>query len=194
MRSKAFAAFGAALITPPLFNAVTVKRNEKPFRNLLLIPLLLLTVLCMVAGNTSADEGLTWPVKVDLLVPGAEVTAPWIDVGDVLMQNDRYKNLTIEILPNEGILLKNVGIHVVDDPQDFEAILDKKARKPKIPKLDFRTDYEDDPQGYHHEVIALEDLDDVKFCWGVNPAHCPPPYVIVHAELLLPDGSTLDGA
>ena len=195
MRSKAFAVPNAAPTdAPPKFGAVTVKRNKKTFRNLLLIPLLLLTVLCMVAGNTSAEEGLTWPVKVDLLVPDAEVAAPWHDMGDVFMQNDRDKNLTIEIFPNEGILLRNVSIHVVDDPEDFEAILDKKSRKPKIPKLDFRTDYEVDPQGYHHQVIALEDLDDVKFCWGVNPDHCPPPYVIVHAELQLPDGSILDGA
>ena len=194
MRSKAFAVFSAALTNPPLFSAVIVNRNKMMFRKLLLIPFLLLVVLCMFAGNTSAAEGLTWPVKVDLQVPDDDKYAPWHDVGDVFIENDHDKILSIEIIPNDGIKLLNVGIHIVDDPAKFVEILDKKGKKPFIPKLEFRTDYEKDPQDYHPEVIALEELDNAKFCWGVNPTRCPPPYIIVHAELQLPNGKTLDGA
>ncbi len=95
-------------------------------------------------------------------------------------------------------MLRTVDIHVVDDPDDFKAILDKKGNKPKIPDLEFSTDYRKDangPQDYHLEVIDLEELDNAKFCWGVNPERCPPPYIIVHAQLLrVEDGEILDGA
>jgi len=195
MRSKAFAVFNAALTAPPLFRAVAANRNKIRFYNLLLIPLLLLMVLCTFASTANADGELTWPVKVDLQVPDDDKYAPWHDVGDVFIKNDHDKFLTIEIIPNDGIKFMNVAIHVVDDPADFVEILDKKGEKPNIPNLDFRTDYEKNPQGYHLEVIALDDLVDEHFCWGgVNPTQCPPPYVIVHAELLLPDGTVLDGA
>jgi hypothetical protein len=196
MRSKAFAAFNAANTAQAIYGAVTVSTNRNRLNRLLLIPLLLFVAMFAFAGNTSADDGLTWPVKVDMLWPDADQSAPWHDVGDVIMHNDRDKNLTIEIFPDEGTLIRTVGIHVVDDPADFLAIMDKKGQKPKIPKLAFRTDYREAEEGlpaYHREVIALEELSDEHFCWGVNPAHCPPPYVIVHTQLQLPDGTIMDG-
>jgi len=193
MRSTAFAAFNAVYAAPSLFGAVTGNLRKTLFPILFLAPMM---SLCLFSGNTSADDGLTWPVKVDMLWPDADQYAPWHDVGDVIMHNDRDKNLTIEIIPDEGLLIMTVGIHVVDDPQDFLAIMDKKGQKPKIPKLDFRTDYRESEDGlpaYHKEVIALEDLTDEHFCWGVNPSACPPPYVIVHTQLQMPDGTILDG-
>ena len=98
MRSKALAAFDAALtFAPPPISVVTVKRNKKTFRKLLLIPLLLFMVLFAFASGTSANGELTWPVKVDLQVPDDDKYAPWHDVGDVFIENDHNKILSIEI-------------------------------------------------------------------------------------------------
>ena len=90
MRSKAFAVFNAALtVAPPHSGAVTVKRNKKTFRNLLLIPLLLFTVLCMFAGNTSANGELIWPVEADLLYNDGDIAQLWHDGGDVSIWNTK---------------------------------------------------------------------------------------------------------
>ncbi len=68
MRSMAFAAFNAARTALPPFDAVTVNRNKIMFRKLLLIPLLLLHGAVHVCRHHQRqDDGLTWPVKVDLL-------------------------------------------------------------------------------------------------------------------------------
>jgi hypothetical protein len=156
--------------------------------------LALVTMLCMVAGNVGAEGELTWPTQQDLMTHDGDLAGTWHDVGDVSVWNTR-DDLYIEINPAEGRLINEVAIHIVTDPYDFEAILDKKAGSPKIPKLDYRTDYVEDggiPASHHLEVIGLENFE---VCWGLNPEQCPPNrYIIVHAELqqegvALPEGA-----
>jgi hypothetical protein len=145
------------------------------------------TALCLLSGSAGASE-LTWPVEADLLYNDGDSVQSWHDGGDVSAWNDR-DDLKIEIIAGENFRLSEVAIHIVEHPDDFEQILDKKTRIPKISRLDYRTDYLGD-YGYgvdeHLEVISL---DEFEICWGVNPEKCPPNrYIIVHAELQYFDG------
>ncbi len=149
--------------------------------------------LCLVTASIGASEALTWPVEADLLYNDGDTAQLWHDAGDVSILNDR-DNLKIDMNAGDGYRLKEVAIHIVDHPDDFEQILDKKTRKPKISKFDFKKDYLGDfgtTVEKHQEVI---DLDEFDICWGVNPEKCPPNrYIIVHAELQELDGIDEDG-
>jgi hypothetical protein len=148
--------------------------------------LALTIVLCMSAGAVAADEDLTWPIRPDLMTHDSNVAENWIDVGDVAIWNDR-DNVYIDIVPAGGLKLKEVAIHYVDDPADFAAVLDKKTNAPKIPSLDYRTDYLQDYGSLadrHSQVIAIADLETFDGEWCPNPDTCPPyRYFIVQAVL-----------
>ena len=151
-------------------------------------PLLLLLVLpCMFAGSVSASEDVTWPFEAKLMIKDWEVDTPdaWMEIGDVEIFNTKWE-LKANIYPYEGYKIKNVSIHVVQDPADLDSILGKDG-KPRPNRFDHKTDYLGD-EGIlvdeHHEVIPL---DDFEICWGANPERCPPDlYFVVHVELQEP--------
>jgi hypothetical protein len=142
-------------------------------------------LLCLFSSTAGASEALTWPVYVELHTKDSSDL--WVPVGDVAISNDR-RTISIEIVPHGDLMLAEVAIHVVEDPNDFTAILDKKTKKPKVSRFDYRTDYMDDPGAPADHHLQVIDLGDYDFCWGVNPETCPPPYIIVHAELAQFDG------
>lgn len=148
--------------------------------------LALFIVLCLSAGTVGAEDELTWPVRPDLMTHDPNIAENWIDVGDVAIWNDR-DNVYIDIVPADGLKLKEVAIHYVEFPDEFAAILDKKSGAPKIPSLDYRTNY---LEAYgaladrHSQVIAFADLETFDGCWAPNPEQCPPyRYFIVQAVL-----------
>ena len=173
--------------------------NPIKFRSHLLALMALIMLLCMSASSVNAQnnqEEFTWPVQPDLMTHHGDNADEWIDVGDVSIFNDR-ENLRIIITPGEGLKLKEVAIHIADEPGEFDALLDKKTRKPKISKFDYKTDYLGDqgiPADRHEEVIALDDF--ATICWGFeNSKGCQQNhYLIVHAELQSPDGDILVSA
>jgi hypothetical protein len=144
--------------------------------------LVVFPVLCLLAGNVGADEDLVWPLASDLKYHGDVVTV-WHDTGDLAIWNTK-SDLKIALRPEEDLKIAEVAIHVVQDAEEFDAILDKKTRKPKFSRLDYRTDYVGDygiRADDHLEVIPLGDFE---ICWGMDPEKCPPNlYIIVGAEL-----------
>ena len=144
--------------------------------------LVVFPVLCLLAGNVGADEELVWPVTTDLVYNDGDIAFVSHDAGDVYLWNTR-DDLKINIVPGEGLMIGEVAIHIVQDPAEFEAILDKHG-KPKVGKFEYRTDYLGDFGGAvdsHLELIPLATWD---ICWGVNPEKCPPNlYIIVAAEV-----------
>ncbi len=170
--------------------------NRIRFKSHVLALVALIMLLCMSASSVNAQntqKELTWPVEADLLYNDGDIAQAWHDGGNVSIWNDR-DNLKIEMIAGDGYRLKEVAIHIVDHPDDFEQILDKKTSKPKISKLDYKTDYLGDFGAgvkNHKEVIDLEEFD---ICWGVNPEKCPPNrYMIVHAELQQLEGIDKEG-
>jgi hypothetical protein len=139
-------------------------------------------VLCLLAGNVGANDEFTWPVEADLAYNDADLAQVTHDAGDVAIWNTKT-DLYIKIIPGDGLLLKEVAIHIVDDVADFDAVIDNKG-KPKVSKFDYKTDYLGDygiRAENHTEVLPLSDFD---VCWGMNPDTCPPNrYMIVAAEL-----------
>lgn len=147
------------------------------------VPLVMVFVaLCLAAGSAGAQEELVWPVKSPFLAKdwNSDDYRARFAVGDVSIWNTK-DDLKIDIVAYEGFRFEEVNIHVVEDPGDFP--LDKLG-KPKISKLDYKTDYLEDYgilAESHLEVIPLERFE---ICWGVDPEKCPPDrYIIVQAEL-----------
>ena len=145
--------------------------------------LAVIPLLCLMAGNTGANDDLTWPVESDLVYNDGDIAHVFHDAGDVSILNTK-DDLKIAITPGEGLKLSEVSIHIVQDPAEFAAILDKKSGKPKVSKFDYKTDYLGDYGTLaddHREVIPLSTFE---ICWGVNPDKCLPNlYIIVAAEL-----------
>jgi hypothetical protein len=151
-----------------------------PKLSLLLVPIL----LCVSAGSVGATEDLTWPIRAELKVKDWVVDTPhaWMAVGDVAIFNTKG-DLKADIYPYTDYKIKNVSIHVVQDPIVFEDVLDRDG-KPRTSRFDHKTDYLGD-QGilvdHHREVIPLSDFE---ICWGANPERCPLDlYFVVHVEL-----------
>ncbi len=146
----------------------------------------LLLVLCVFSSSAGAEEApAVWPVKSDLLYNDADVDHAWHDGGDVSIWNTK-DDLIIDVVAGEGKKIREIAIHIVDDPAEFDAILDRYG-KPKVSRFDIKKDYlKDDGIRVvsHREVIPFADL---VVCWGVNPEKCPPNrYIIVAAELQQP--------
>ena len=145
--------------------------------------LVVVPMLCLLAGNVGADENLLWPLETDLRYHDGDVVTLWHDTGDLAVWNTR-DDLKIAIHPDGDLKIAEVAIHVVQDATEFDAILDKKSRKPTVNKLDYKTDYVDDygiRAEDHTEVIPLSTFE---ICWGMRPEKCPPNlYIIVAAEL-----------
>jgi len=144
----------------------------------------LTAMLCMSASSVGAAEELTWPVETDLKAKDWLVDTPdaWTPLGDVAMVNTKDE-LKIDVYADPGFKMKNVSIHIVQDPLDFGDILDKYGQ-PRPNRFDYKTDYLTD-QGilvdHHPEVVPLANFE---ICWGPNPDTCPPNlYVLVHVEL-----------
>ena len=91
--------------------------------------LFLAIVLCLAAGSAGAQEDLLWPVKPELMCKDWEVDdyTALRDVGDVSIWNTR-DHLKIEIIPNTGYKFKEVNIHPVNDPAEFDSLIDKKGK------------------------------------------------------------------
>ena len=149
--------------------------------------LAVIPLLCLTAGNVGANGELTWPVKSDLEYNDGDIVHVFHDGGDVSILNTK-DDLKIAITSGEGLKLSEVSIHIVQDPAEFAAILDQKSGKPKLSKIDYKTDYVGDygtRADDHLEVIPLSTFE---ICWGVNPEKCPPNlYIIVAAELQRPE-------
>jgi hypothetical protein len=141
-----------------------------------------LPILCLLAGNIGANDEVTWPVGADLVYNDGDLAHVMHESGDVSIWNTK-DDLYIKIVPDDGLLLKEVAIHIVDDPADFGAVIDKKGQ-PRVSRFDYRTDYLGDfgvRAEEHTEVIPLSEFE---ICWGMNPDTCPPNrYMIVAAEL-----------
>jgi hypothetical protein len=138
-------------------------------------------VPCLLAGSLSAQEDfdITWPVETKLMAKDWVVDEPnvFVDVGDVYFVNS-HEDFQIRVVPYDAYKIEAVNIHVVQDVEDFAAVLDNKG-KPKAGQFDYKTDY-GTPADHHLEVIPLENFE---ICWGHNPEACPPLLTIVHVEL-----------
>ena len=93
--------------------------------------LAVIPLLCLMAGNTGANDDLTWPVESDLVYNDGDIAHVFHDAGDVSILNTK-DDIKIAITPGEGLKLSEVSIHIVQDPADFASILDKKSGKPKV--------------------------------------------------------------
>ena len=92
--------------------------------------LAVIPLLCLMAGNAGANGELTWPVESDLVYNDGDSVHVFHDAGDVSILNTK-DDLKIAITPAEGLKLSEVSIHIVQDPAEFAAILDKKRGKPE---------------------------------------------------------------
>ncbi|MGB5294847.1 MAG: hypothetical protein WBP34_07845, partial [Thermoanaerobaculia bacterium] len=151
--------------------------------SLLLMP----AVLFMLASGVSATEDLTWPFDARLMAKDWNDAAdPLIPVGDVATWNTKWE-LMIEVSPGADLRFEEVNIHVVQDPAEFDLILDDKKGKPRVDLFEYKTDYLEEYgilADSHLEVIPL---DNFEICWGANPERCPPDlYFVVHVELQEP--------
>ncbi len=161
---------------------------------------ILVALLLPCAANSSEADELLWPHKTKLMCKDWISKAPdaWVEVGDVFFWNTRT-DLKIKVIPHDGFKLEKVNIHVVEDPAEFDSVVDKKG-KPIAGKFDYKTDYlgtYGTLADKHLEVIPLEELiplGESAICWGVDPEKCPPNrYIIVRVELHELDGSDEDG-
>ena len=91
--------------------------------------IILFMVLCLAAGSAGAAEDLLWPVKPELMCKDWEVDdyTALRDVGDVSIWNTK-DHLKVKIVPGDGFKLKEVSIHAVNDPAEFDSLLDKKRK------------------------------------------------------------------
>ena len=134
------------------------------------------TVLCAFGGSLGAQAEPLWPIDQQLLTKD-DVTDTWYDVGDVAVWNTRDE-LKIGVRP-DGYLIKELNIHVVQDPAEFQAVLNKKG-KPVAGWFDYKNEFRA-PVPYHEQVISLSNFE---ICWSVDPSKCPPNlFIAVHAEL-----------
>jgi len=143
----------------------------------------LFAALCLLAGSAGAEPEYTWPVTTGLVMHDGDAAGVWHDTGGHVALSNTPLSLGIYVDPGADLRIGDVAIHVVDDPADFAAILDKKgALKTKL--FDYRTSYLDS-YGYfaegHTEQIDIRQFD-VGFCpdSGGCSNHL---YVIVAADL-----------
>ena len=169
-------------------------------------PATLLLALCLISGMTWASGDETWPVETDLMIKDQLAASPdaSLAIGKVSFFNTKFVDtkdelihdqLTINVEPAEGYMIGDVNVHLVDDPVDFEALLDRKTGLPKLGKFDFKTDYlvdEGAPATSHQQSFNLDDFD---LCWGVNAPKCSTVVyalvaVVLVEEVALDDGTT----
>lgn len=144
--------------------------------------LLALAPLWVGAGMAAAQDDPVWPVESKLVRNFDDAVQTWVDVGDVSIWNT-HTELKIDVVPYAGYRIEKVAIHIVDDPADFAAVLDKKG-KPKVSLFTYSTDYLGDfhtTVASHRQVIDMGTLD---VCWSVRPEICPPDrYILVAVDL-----------
>jgi len=139
---------------------------------------LALLTLGAVCATASAQETQIWPVQAQLMRNDDNAVQVWDPVGGVTIWNTHDK-LIIDVRPNAGLAMTKVGIHIVGDPEEFAAVLDRKG-KPKISLLTYVTEYRRAATS-HRQVVDFGTLD---VCWSVDPQKCPPNrYIIVATEL-----------
>ncbi len=150
--------------------------------------LVVFPVLCLLAGSPGAQAEPFWPVYQRLVTIDDDALDPWVEVGEVAIWNTK-DDLKIAVRP-DGYLIKELNIHVVQDPAEFEAVLNKKG-KPVAGWFDYKNDF-GPPIPYHEQVISLSNFE---ICWSVDPSKCPPNlFIAVHAELTgLSEGAIADG-
>ena len=146
--------------------------------------------LCIPPGIAYAQGGSTWPVVVDLMTPDLEADTPdaWRPVGAVSFKNSN-SNYIVEVFPDPPYRIADVAIHVVEDPEEFESLLDKKG-KPKTNAFDYKTDFLDGdgiPSDYHYQLVPLDNFSTE--CFAPNLKACPGLYTVVVVSLVEPQGS-----
>ena len=83
--------------------------------------LFLFLALGLAPGSVGAEEEPVWPVKSDLIYKDGDLADLWHDAGiDVGIKNSKF-DLTITIDPGEDLGIEEVGIHIVNDPDDFSS-------------------------------------------------------------------------
>jgi hypothetical protein len=150
--------------------------------------LVLLAAIGMTALNADDQEQSTWPVITDLMIKDLAVDEPdaFIPIGKVYFVNSRDQ-LKIVIEPDAPYMIAEANVHAVQNPDDFESVLDKKTGIPKPGKFDFKTDYLGDDGirvARHEEVVSFDHFE--KVCWGMNKEQCPDFYVIAQAVMQVP--------
>ena len=117
--------------------------------------LLVVTAVFIFSVNAGAEEELVWPIDPKLRCrdwEGADNTV-WRNMGDVSIWNTKDV-LKINIIPNDGLKIRCVNIHVVEDPADIVEVIDWKGQ-PKADNFDYQKDYllEDGiPADQHQEL------------------------------------------
>jgi hypothetical protein len=164
-----------------LFNPT--KWEERTMVKMIKMMLLLFMALGLAPGIVGAGEEPVWPVKSDLIYKDGDLADLWHDAGiDVGIKNSKDV-LTITIDPGEDLGIEEVGIHIVADPADFEAILDKKGR-PKMKDFDYRGLILEDTGALGDSYEREIPLAPYEICWGVDPEKCPPNrYILVAVDL-----------
>lgn len=139
--------------------------------------------LCLAAGAADArDIEGTWPIEVKLVRNLDDAVQNWVDVGDVVISNDRNV-VTISVYPYDGYMINKAGVHVVNDPESFEDVLDNKGQ-PKMKYFTYVKDYIADFGGAVEEHIQTVDMSLLDMCWSVKPEICDPfRYILVAVEL-----------
>ncbi|MBT8039913.1 MAG: hypothetical protein HKO85_06455 [Xanthomonadales bacterium] len=153
-----------------------------------LILITLCSIISLPAVTAGSEEPAAWPVVTDLMMKNLDVDQPdvFMPIGKVYFVNSRDQ-LTIVIEPDAPYMIASANVHVVQNPKDFDVVLDKKTGKPKVGKFDFKMDYLGDMEtrvARHEQVVPFDHFK--KVCWGMNKEQCPDFYVIAQAVLQVP--------
>ncbi len=147
-----------------------------------LTAVMVFVALGLPSGSASAEEVQIWPIATDLVLNFDDAVENWVDVGDVFVWNT-HTELKIQVSAADGYRIAKVAIHAVNDPAEFEAVLDKKGQ-PKVSTFDYVTDYVADLGGAVTEHKEEIDIGVFNLCWGVDPEKCPPDrYLLVAVEM-----------
>jgi hypothetical protein len=140
---------------------------------------LLFVALCVPASAAAnARQELIWPVHTTLVRNLDNAVGTWTPVGDVAIWNTK-DTMTVDIVPFTGYTIAKVGVHVVSNPADFAAILDKKG-KPDFKYFQYVKEYK--PAANSHRQLV--DLSTLNLCWSPDTTKCPNNrYVVAAVEL-----------
>ncbi len=136
-----------------------------------LLAVAMCVVPCVLAAGGGAGDGMIWPLRTDLQSRVQEDFDSFLTVGEVAVWNT--KNDLKILVTSEAYKLAEVSIHVVQPPDDFADILNKKG-KPVAGYFDYKTDNLDGPGSEAHSYLQVIPLDNFDICWSVKPTICEP--------------------
>ena len=152
-----------------------MKRVRYPLHHLSI--LLFFLALCLPSGVADAQDDLIWPVESKLLRNYDNAVDTWTAASDVAIWNTKDE-LLIEVTPYAGYRIAKAGFHIVTNPAEVPALLDKKGY-PDLRLFEYVTEFKVAVKSYR-QVVDLGTLD---VCWSVDPAKCPPNrYVMIAVE------------